>query len=294
MEWFYSDVNWVLGIRNPILDHFFLIFPFFASEVFYLGTILVGYWCWKRGLFREMCVWVCLSLLLNWWLKGYFGTERPGIEQLVKGVHGKSFPSGDVQVAVVYWGILCYHFRRKWLYAVSGVLLGLIGLSRVYLGAHYPIDVVGGFAIGGAILGLYGWTRRSGKLFGVYDGTIIEVVITGVFLSVYFYLLGDNDNKLSIVGGALLMGVAVGKVFYKGIPFPTMPRFFIEKTVLAIIGLTGVVLLRKLMKIEWGGEHPELRIFITYLFLGFYSIYVVPLTYGLLKRRGQGEVSFPA
>jgi membrane-associated phospholipid phosphatase len=72
-----------------------------------------------------------------------------------------SFPSGQAMESLVVYGMLAYFtvltLRSQRARAVSvggaALIVVLIGLSRVYLGAHYVSDVVGGFAAGGAWLG---------------------------------------------------------------------------------------------------------------------------------------------
>lgn len=95
--------------------------------------------------------------LLNSVLKWAFHRPRPEVEQLV-GAGWYSFPSGHAMVGVAFYGVLGYliwlNLRENelpaWYVPVLTVLVMLgIGLSRVYLGVHYPSDVVAGFAIGG-------------------------------------------------------------------------------------------------------------------------------------------------
>ncbi|WP_010531388.1 phosphatase PAP2 family protein [Lentibacillus jeotgali] len=97
---------------------------------------------------------------LNWLLKSIFERPRPELEHLVQ-VSSDSFPSGHSMNSIAFFGFLAYllHLKLKdsrklsrWVWASAVVLIGLIGLSRVYLGVHYPLDVVGGFLAGGAWL----------------------------------------------------------------------------------------------------------------------------------------------
>jgi membrane-associated phospholipid phosphatase len=97
---------------------------------------------------------------LNEFLKEYFSRERPGAEHLVN-VSGLSFPSGHSMNSTAFLGFLAYllwHYAKKsgrdvqlYLYGIILLIL-LIGMSRIYLGVHYPSDVIGGFAAGGVWL----------------------------------------------------------------------------------------------------------------------------------------------
>jgi undecaprenyl-diphosphatase len=92
------------------------------------------------------------SVVLTTVLKSVFRRARP--ELFDSGYHASfySFPSGHATVAVGFYGmltlILAYRLRgtARWTVAFSGILVVLlIGFSRLYLGVHYPTDVVAGY-----------------------------------------------------------------------------------------------------------------------------------------------------
>ena len=101
---------------------------------------------------------VCLigEALLNILLKNLFERSRPDLFQMVEAA-GYSFPSGHAMVSLCLYGMIAFLISRQiprwqWRLAVvtfATVLVAAIGLSRVYLGVHYPTDVVAGYFAGG-------------------------------------------------------------------------------------------------------------------------------------------------
>jgi undecaprenyl-diphosphatase len=112
----------------------------------------------RRGA-RFQALLLALALAGGWsideLLKWGFHRTRPNIARLID-VSGYSFPSGHAMVATAFYGMLAYLWwrrlpaapARRLVVAATLLLLLGIGFSRVYLGAHYPTDVLGGFLAG--------------------------------------------------------------------------------------------------------------------------------------------------
>lgn len=105
---------------------------------------------------------VWLALVVSTILKRVIKRTRP-LTTYVAGMrfHSFSFPSGHTMGATTAFGLLAYygtHFLSSPLssviLALCVLLIFLMGVSRVYLGAHYPTDVIGGWLLGAMILGL--------------------------------------------------------------------------------------------------------------------------------------------
>lgn len=72
-------------------------------------------------------------------------------------VHSYSFPSGHTITAVALYGFIAYLFwmqSHRMLAMFTSIWAGLIAFSRIYLGVHYPSDVLGAIAVGGIWLQL--------------------------------------------------------------------------------------------------------------------------------------------
>ncbi|WP_424765540.1 phosphatase PAP2 family protein [Paenibacillus sp. sgz302251] len=120
-----------------------------------LTLVIIGY---RREMIFFVGVILCSSLL-NYLLKQIFHRARPDIHRIINAA-GYSFPSGHSMSAFTLYSLTIYflwkHARRAWT-RIAIVIIGLtmilmIGISRIYLGVHYPSDIIGGYLISGAWL----------------------------------------------------------------------------------------------------------------------------------------------
>jgi membrane-associated phospholipid phosphatase len=144
--------------------HAMIVFTEIGSPEAMTGlTVLVALGLLMRRRRLLALIWLLAMIatpVLNLGLKSVFARDRPPFRDpiIVESTH--SFPSGHSMGAVIAFGMLTYFLllvlsdrREKVAIVVIAVALaGLIGFSRIYLGAHYFSDVVGGFAVGGAWL----------------------------------------------------------------------------------------------------------------------------------------------
>jgi len=151
--------------------------PFFEFISFIghpISTSLVGFVIIVYGLFKQKPTvalsgtFVWLALLLSTFLKHLVERTRP-LTEYVAGmrIHSFSFPSGHTTGSTVAFGLLayyCYHLLPAPFNYISLVvfivLIILVGISRVYLGAHYPTDVIGGWVFGTIILSIVIFTIK--------------------------------------------------------------------------------------------------------------------------------------
>jgi len=159
--WIYDQVisRIIYGLRTPLLTSIMLfITRLGAGFTLEIMSILVILFAWKHHRKEALffIIILVMGLAINTALKNTVRRPRPEIAPLVIET-SYSYPSGHAMNSVVFYSAVAffmYHFTRskRWstiFFGLSCGLIGLIGFSRVYLGVHYPSDVVAGWVIGG-------------------------------------------------------------------------------------------------------------------------------------------------
>jgi undecaprenyl-diphosphatase len=158
--------EWLHARMAPSLTTAIMLITQLGSPVFVsCATLLIAVLLWRRRQVYEFVMLVLAvfgGMLLNVLLKTAFHRHRPGFYDPFLSLTNYSFPSGHTMAATVFYGVLAaFAVRnlRDWRWQVLAVLLAglmilLIGFSRVYLGAHYLSDVLAASAEGLAWLAL--------------------------------------------------------------------------------------------------------------------------------------------
>lgn len=123
-------------------------------------VVAVGLLILRRPTDAFIVVLSVVPLLIGHELKQLVDRPRPGYLLLGPEPESLSFPSGHSMYAVIFGGLLIYfvgklvpsRLLRRWLQGCLTALILAMGASRVYLGVHWPSDVIGGFLYGGLAL----------------------------------------------------------------------------------------------------------------------------------------------
>lgn len=160
-EFWQLDTNILLSIHqwtSPALDQIMLSITSLADPEFVVIIVVtsIGWLLWKKQFNQiKILVLACAgALILNQGMKIIFNRPRPTLWPSLLHETSFGFPSGHALGSIVLYGLLAYFYavyrphHAKGIYFCSALLIGSIGFSRLYLGVHYPTDIIAGYITG--------------------------------------------------------------------------------------------------------------------------------------------------
>ena len=192
----------ILQSMSPAFDGPMNVVSFLGTIEFYLILVPLLYWTVNTRLGLRVLLILISADFVGTFLKLLLHQPRPyWVSDKVKSMATDttySLPSNHANDSLAVWGYLAYHVRQRWFWIAATVIVFLIGVSRVYLGVHFPHDVIVGWVVGGVVLILFitGEQRLSPWLSAQSAGTLIGM---GFGLSVAIVLMG-------LLAGAVIAG----------------------------------------------------------------------------------------
>ena len=212
LDWGIQVVLWFQQF-SPALDLPFKALTFLGDETFYLIFMPLFYWCIDRRTGARLFFLLLFSAYLNGIAKVLADLPRPFTYdprvQAIVHAGGGGMPSGHTQNAVVIWGFLAARSGKKVAWLIAAFLMIGIPLSRVYLGVHFPTDLMGGYLLGGIILILFLWLAPRLVIWLMEQGFTRQLLISLIGPLILILLNPTGDGYvLSMV--SVLMGVCTG------------------------------------------------------------------------------------
>jgi undecaprenyl-diphosphatase len=256
---------------------------FLGSEAFFLLFLPLIYWCVHRRIGAGLAVLFLISASLNAILKAALGMPRPfmvdpAVVQLAAAA-GNGFPSGHTQGALVVWTYLAFRFKKAWLWWLAGVLVLVIPLSRLYLGVHFPLDLAGGYVIGGLLL--FSFIITENPTAEIIDQCSAGIVVAAQFAATAAALFSVKDQGPYVVSTvAALTGTSWGLFMERrwiGIQIRVSP---VKRSMRYLAGIAGLLAIYIGLKMGWAGlEPPWLFRAIRYGLVGLWIAVGAPLLF---------------
>lgn len=157
------------NVRCALLDPFMKLYTQLGNTgmlFIVLGLVLLLFRQTRKAGFSALCAMLIGLVVVNFTIKPLVARARPWlvIENFVNLVPERdpnSFPSGHTNAAFAFAIAVCLSAPKRWMKITAVCLAAVMGLSRLYVGVHFPSDVLAG-AVVGSLCGLLGvWVVRK-------------------------------------------------------------------------------------------------------------------------------------
>ena len=271
------------GFQNYLVQ----AFTIFAEEYLLIAIALFVYWCIskKKGFITAFSLLTAMNVMGV--AKAIVRFPRPWtvIEDLdvvrQNTATGYSFPSGHTTCASSAYTSLAITFKKRWLSILCAVLILLVGLSRMYLCVHWPMDVAGGLLIGcGVSFLMASWL---GRLYDDKARSIRVAIMIGIFFCAgmlvfsIFLLLEKIDatafedlNITFAMFGGLGFGFAIERSHFD---FEIEEGSWGRKIIRYLIGMLGVLIVMIVFKaiLKATGTYNPLTRGLRYMLVGLWA-----------------------
>jgi membrane-associated phospholipid phosphatase len=210
LQWGLDCIRLIQSQANPPLTLLMKVLTHLGSTVAYIIILPLIYWCVdeKKGL--RLGIVVLISVWLNLFFKlllnqprPFFVNYDPSLGMISETLGG--LPSGHAQNTLALWAIIASWVNKKWMWGVTACFCLLVAFSRVYLGVHFPSDVLGGWIIGGVLLTIY-------FLYGKRIETLLVTPRVGLIAcaALAFVMILYRPLAILLMPGAMVLGLGTG------------------------------------------------------------------------------------
>jgi len=310
-------IQWLQQL-SPGLDGFMQGVTFLGTIEFYILFIPALYWSLDRSLGLRVLFILILTDIPSSYFKQLFHQPRPywigGVKALAE-EQSYGIPSSHASNTLAVWGLIAYVMKRSWMWVFTILLLLLIGLSRPYLGVHFPHDVLGGWLLG-LIMLLVFLKYESRFLAWWAQKTVNTQILLGFLLSVVLILVGllvlalisafpdppewasfaaeARDVSHYITLGGFLFGAVAGIAQWQKHASFKMDGSALQKAGRYVVGMIGLFAIYLGLDVLFALIAPDASLagyilrYIRYASVAFWAMFVAPWVFikiGLAERQ---------
>lgn len=300
MGWEVEFLHALQTTRNGFTDTLWKGVSMLGEEIFVIAVIMFVYWCIdKRKGFKMMNVYFVSAAIVAG-VKALVGRVRPfnHAPDKVVSVGEEStdycFPSGHTNSATTLVSLVVREFpkARKVTLPVGIVVVLLVMFSRMFLGQHYPTDVLAGAAFGIVIVLLFGWlyeflrNKEEYLAFVLAPAAVIASVLIGIFADADF-----QDTALTLTG--VMTSVYVCYFIEKRKVKWIVKASVAQNVMKYVLGAAGAMLLYLPFELSaFDGVTVWVTAFLRFFLIGVWLIIGAPLVFkalGLYDKRAEAD-----
>lgn len=286
LDWGIEVVLWFQQF-SPGLDLPFKSLTFLGNLEFFLIFMPLIYWCCDRAAGARLLILFLISAYLNTIAKVLLDQPRPfqydpRVKALVP-ASGGGLPSGHTQGAVVVWGYLAAWVRQAWMWGLAGFLMIGIPISRLYLGVHFPTDLIGGYILGAVLLVVYLQFASKAEAWLIQKGIAWQLIVA-TFLPIVLILISLAGAVNSLNAAGILLGFAPGIILERRwIKFCSGGNL-VRRLLRLVVGLIVIFAVWMGLKMAFSGWEPaSLYRVVRYALVGLWGGFGAPWLFVRLK-----------
>jgi membrane-associated phospholipid phosphatase len=306
LVWGLDLIRSVQSFANPGLTAFMKLVTNFGGAAAYLALLPLIFWCYDEEKGIRLGLAVMVSVWINLGLKFLLDQPRPfwpafdpSVGIITESANG--LPSGHAQISLTLWVIVASWIGKKWAYAAALLVSLLVGFSRLYLGVHFPTDLLGGWILGALVLWAY--FSLSGRIQGLLGrgGQRFQMIASA---AAAFVMILYRPSVEMLMPGAVVLGMGLAySICANRLHFHSAALFgrrgmakFLSLMGRYLIGLIGIVLVFVVLsRLEPGKDsaYYPLFFFFRFVLLEFWIYLGAPWLYQRLNlaERGAGPLA---
>ena len=301
---FYFDfevalMQWLQSVLGPTGAGIVSAFSALGEEFFLILLLAFTYWCYDKKFGEHIGSIMILGTIINPLIKNIFWRRRPYFDHetiecyrpLDKehdlydiAAQGLSFPSGHSTNAAIAFGTIALKARKRWVSIICGIIIFLVGFSRVVVGVHYPTDVLLGWLSGFFCIWLITFLRN--KVPEEKTWLIYLVIFLISCLGLFYCKTTDYFTCLGLVGG--IYGAFEFEKRFVHFKNTKNPLICILRI---FCGVAIYLILNEVLKLPFHKEFLESGTLLAgivrsmrYLIVSFVTVGVYPISFKLLNK----------